>query len=207
MAFIEDNLIGAIRSTSDTLLKCMMIVTAVEFCGSILTAKTGSGNTKKNFLAFWQSRYMPEIYHGTGELLYDILRNGVSHSFIAKGGVIPSANTAGSEKHMRFFNQGVFVYVPKLAEDIIGGIQNFLKDVIENKDLKDNYNLIISELQRSGKAIYDDFVKNNKIETSSEHIQGDIRPDVTHLTLIDPNAVTGSAFVQIFPTETGQPDR
>lgn len=88
---IEDNLIGAIRSTGDMLLKCMMIVTAIEFCGSFLTGKTGYRTTKDNFLEFWKSKYMPKEYYRIGELLYEIFRNGVSHSFVAKGVLFPVA--------------------------------------------------------------------------------------------------------------------
>src|SRR6185436_20888587 len=108
MALIEDDLLGSIKGASGTLLKCMMIVTATEVCGSFLTGKTGNGTTEDNFWAFWKSKYMPVEYYEIIDLLYRILRNGVSHSFVAKGGIIPSSDEAGSHMHLRFLKDGIF---------------------------------------------------------------------------------------------------
>jgi hypothetical protein len=204
MALIEDNLIGAIGSTGDTLLKCMMIVTAIEFCGSIVTGETDPTTTETNFSAFWNSEYMPKEYHRVGDLLYKILRNGVSHSFVAKGGVIPSAEAASSGKHMKFFEQGVFIYVPQLEKDVVSGIRKLLEDMGKGKDhLKEHYDSVLSELQRSGKAEYDKFVKENKIEVSPEQIRGDIHPDGPRVVIADPLVTaTGSTVSLIASAST-----
>ncbi len=175
---IEDNLIGAIRSAGDVLLKCTMIATAVEFCGSFLTKETNKGTTESNFLEFWKSRYIPSKYHEIGELMYEVFRNGVSHSFIAKGGVIPSGEEKSAKKHLEFFEQGIFIYVPELEKDVIAGISRFLEDLKNKSELQENYRFVLSELNRVGKERYDEFVKKYKIQVSQETIAGDIFPDI-----------------------------
>ena len=178
MALIKDDLIKTIAEEENTLLKCMMIVTATELCGSFLTGKTGPHSTRDNFLAFWKSKYMPKEYNGISELLYDILRNGVSHSFIAKGGVIPSREKKSAHKHLRYFKQGIFIYADKLGEDVTGGLVMYLEDKKNNPELNQKYNNVLKELIQDGESKYDKFITRNKIQVSIEPIIGDIYPDI-----------------------------
>ncbi|RJQ29327.1 hypothetical protein C4571_01715 [Candidatus Parcubacteria bacterium] len=172
----------------------MVIVTAIELCGSFITGNTGQGNTRENFLAFWKSKYLPKKYHEIGDLLYKIFRNGVSHSFVAKGGVIPSGEEKSSDKHLGFFKQGVFVYVPKLEEDVVAGILMLLKDMKEDgNNLQKNYSFVLSELKRVGEDEYEEFVKEKRIQIRNEIISGDIHPDFQHITIAKPpDIITGS---------------
>lgn len=178
MALIEDDLIKTIREEENTLLKCMIIVTATELCGSFLTGETGPTSTRSNFLAFWNSRYMPKEYHKISELLYNILRNGISHSFVAKGGVIPSREKKSSHKHLQYFERGIFIYADKLGEDVIEGLLMYLKDKKNSPELNSKYNNVLTKLIQDGKAEYKAFVKKNNIQVSNEPIVGDIYPDV-----------------------------
>ena len=140
--------------------------------------ETGPHSTRDNFLAFWKSKYMPKEYNGISELLYDILRNGVSHSFIAKGGVIPSREKKSAHKHLRYFKQGIFIYADKLGEDVTGGLVMYLEDKKNNPELNQKYNNVLKELIQDGESKYDKFITRNKIQVSIEPIIGDIYPDI-----------------------------
>lgn len=180
MALIKDDLLESIKKPSNTLLKCMMIVTAIEFCGSFLTGKTGIRTTECNFLEFWRSKYMPGDYHDKGALIYNILRNGVSHSFIAKGGVVPSNEKESSDKHLKFFNQGIFIYVRKFEEDVVRGLLALLDDLNDkrNVDLRRNYCKVLSDLSGDGLGVYKKFLKDSGIDPLPGIIRGDISLDI-----------------------------
>ena len=180
MALIKDDLLSTIREASNTLVKCMAIVTATELCGSFITGKTGNGTTRENFLAFWKSSYMPTEYHDLSELFYNILRNGVSHSFVVKGGVIPSGDERGARDHLKFFLNGIFVYVPTLAKDVENGILMLLEDIHQNKnELKIRYKTVLNELVYSGMIEYKKYCSEKSIQVINYAIPGDIHDDVS----------------------------
>lgn len=179
MALIEDNLLKSIEEAPNPLLLCMMIVTATELCGSFMTGKIGNKETKDNFLAFWDSNYMPREYHEISYLLYKILRNGVSHSFVAKGGIFPGADKATSNKHLKFLREGVIIYTPKLKEDVMKGILMLLGDLKKNKNnLQPNYRFVLSKLLEDGKREYEKFIEEKNIEILNEKIIPDITLDI-----------------------------
>jgi len=176
---IKDHLLGTIRDARGALLESIIIFTAIELCGSFITGKTGVRQTKSNFLAFWKSKYMPQKYHELGGLLYEIFRNGVSHSFIAKGGVIPSGDTNSSNLHLVFTEYGIFIYIPQFKDDVIIGVTQLLDDLKKNKnDLKAKYNSVLLSLTRDGKFRYDTFVRTNNISIRKIPLSGDINSDV-----------------------------
>lgn len=101
------------------------LFTPIELCGSFLRGKTGIGTTKPNFLKFCKSKYMPTEYETLAELLYSIFRNGVAHSYIPKGAAIPSSNKKDENMHLEYCSDGLFIYVPQLANDVTKAIQDF----------------------------------------------------------------------------------
>ena len=177
MALIKDDLIKTIQEEKNTLLKCMIIVTATELCGSFLTGDTGPTKTKTNFLAFWNSKYMPTKYHRVSKLLYEILRNGVSHSFVAKGGVIPSRDKDGSHKHLEYFKQGIYICADKLGEDVIQSLSMYLKDKKRDPKLDKQYHYVLKKVIQDGYSEYEKFTIQNNIQVSNELIVGDIHLD------------------------------
>jgi len=173
--FLLNNVVGSMDSQSKgTILRSIAIFTAIELCGSLLSGRTGSGTTKTNFLNFCKSKYMPERYKIFAELLYTIFRNGVAHSYIPKGAAILSNDTKGEEMHLKCCDDGLFIYVPKLADDVTEAIKNFYNDLKRTPDLKSKYKAVISELDNVGKSEYENYVRNNNITTEHIAIKGDI---------------------------------
>ena len=136
----------------------MAIFTAIELCGSILTGKTGGGNTRKNFLAFCTSRYMPQAYHNIAELLYSIFRCGVAHSYVPKGAALLSSNYYDRSRHLKFYKNGLFIYVPRLASDLRSAIRTFYQDIKTNAQLHSNYEAVIQQLDTDGAKEYSKYL-------------------------------------------------
>ena len=182
---IENHLLGSIRDTRDArpsrgaLLESMMIFTAIEVCGSFLTGNTGPGTTETNFKKFWGSEYMPSKYHNFGELLYKIYRNGVSHSFVAKGGVIPTEATEDIDNHLHLTDHGIYIYVPLLGEDIKSGMKKLLEDIKKNKnDLQKKYCDVLKKIYDCGMNEYGQFIKKYSLKTLKIKLDGDIESDI-----------------------------
>jgi len=178
--FLVSNVIDSMDEKSKgTILKSMAIFTAIELCGSILNGKTGKRTTAENFLTFCKSKYMPEKYYGISELLYSIFRCGVAHSYISKGAALLSSGSCDEERHLRFYENGLFIYVPGLAVDVSKAIRLLYEDIKQdNYNLKKNYNIVMVQLDKDGKKEFDNFVKKYKIEKINETIKRDIVTDI-----------------------------
>lgn len=166
--FLENNLIDSMDANSKgTILRSMAIFTAIELCGSFLTGKTGPRTTENNFLTFCKSKYVQQNYHQISELLYSMFRNGVSHSYIPKGAALLSSHPSGKNCHLKFFNNGLCIYVPQFAEDITQGVKEFIRDLKSDSDnqLQKRYYRVLEKLNQMGKKEYDNFIKLNKIKT------------------------------------------
>jgi hypothetical protein len=188
--FFEDLINSIGPNDKGTLLQASAVFTAMEMCGSFLTGKTLEGSTKKNIVAFCKSSYMPSQYHQIAELLYDLFRNGVSHSYVPKGAMIPTSDPSAKTAHLDFFGQGLLIYVPTFAEDVQNSIKILWSDIKNdkaknesahqkqylkyNKGLYWNYMQIFHELDAAGKIAYDEFIKKNTINLKHEAFDGDI---------------------------------
>jgi hypothetical protein len=179
--FLKHALAAIDPDTKGTLLRAMAIFTIIELYGSFITGKTGKDNTQNNFLTFCTSKYIAEEYRKVSKLLYKIFRNGVMHSYIAKGAAfLSSQNTEESAiYHLQFFDKGLWIYVPKFAEDVSRAIEKFTKELKENVDLQKKYKAVFQEIDNEGKKTYLKFINKNKIKTintSKENIRlvGDI---------------------------------
>jgi hypothetical protein len=173
--FLMKNVVASIDEKSKgTILRSMAIFTAIELCGSFLTGKTGENTTRLNFLAFCKSKYMPTEYETLAELLYSIFRNGVAHSYIPKGAAIPSSNKKDKNMHLEYCSDGLFIYVPQLANDVTQAIQDFYNDLKCTKDLQDKHNAVISKLDKDGKEDYKKHISEKKIVPKPCKIKGDI---------------------------------
>ncbi len=176
---IEDNLIDCMReSARGTILRASAIFTSMELAGSFLTGKTGQGTTKRNLETFCRSSYMPERYHALSPLISSIFRNGVSHSYITQGGALLGSDPSTSNHHLKFYRQGVFIYVPQFAEDVISAVRGLWKDINENGDLKANYTSVFKQLQESGIKKYNKFLKESNITPEEGTWSGDINIDL-----------------------------
>lgn len=173
--FLEKNVIDSIGPKSKgTILRSMAIFTAIELCGSFLTGERGMGWTKKNFLKFCKSKYMPKGYHKVSKLFYSIFRNGVAHHYIPKGAALLSSIKKAKSLHLVFLDKGLFIYVPQLAEDVTEAIRKFVKDLKKDSNLQSNYYKVISSLSREGKKEYREFVDSHGIKTKKIVIRGDM---------------------------------
>ena len=173
--FLVKNVVDSMDSKSKgTILRSMAIFTAIELCGSFISGKTGMGTTKSNFLNFCRSKYMPAGYKIYAELLYTIFRNGVAHSYIPKGAAILSSDIKGKKMHLECCADGLFIYVPKLADDVTEAVKNFYNDLKHTPDLKSNYEAVISKLDNVGKTEYKNYIRDNHITPKSCAIKGDI---------------------------------
>ncbi len=172
---LEENLIDSMDASSKgTILRAMAVFTSIELCGSILTGKTGPSTTKDNFLAFVKSKYVDQKYHHVAELLFRLFRNGVAHSYIAKGGAILSSESNSSSAHMTFLDQGLFIYIPTLADDITKAVKNLTQDIQKEPILNSNYTQIIKQIDSEGQKYYKDFLQEKKIQTQQAKINRDI---------------------------------
>lgn len=163
------------EKTKGTILRAMAIFTAIELYGSFLSGNTGPGNTKNNFSTFCKSKYMPQKYHKLKDLLYNLFRNGITHSYIPKGSAHLSGNPLDKESHLKFLEDGLFIYVPKLAEDVTKAIKLFYEDLKDSKKLKSNYQKIFLKLDDDGGKEYLKFIEDNNIITIDNiKIEGDI---------------------------------
>jgi translation initiation factor 2 beta subunit (eIF-2beta)/eIF-5 len=172
---LAENLIDSIGENSKgTILRSMAVFTAIELCGSFLTGKTGEKTTRENFLTFCESKYLPEAYRKISTLLYDIFRNGVSHSYVAKGAAHLTSASEAKELHLHFCVSGLCIFVPRLAEDVRKGIEQLIIDLKQEKELNDNYHKILLQLHEDGEKIYQRYVKENNIKTKAISFKGDI---------------------------------
>jgi len=162
------------RSSKGTILRSMAIFTAIELCGSFLTGSTGPTTTRKNFLAFCQSKYMPPAYDNIADLLYHIFRNGVSHSYVSKGAALLSSDSHDSRKHLKFYSNGLFIYVPRLAGDLTSSIRSFYQDIKSDTALQKNYNDVIQQLDTDGSKQYSQYLKDEGITPIPRTIKRDI---------------------------------
>ena len=172
--FLVKNVVNSIDDKSKgTILRSMAIFTAIELCGSFLRGETGIGNTKLNFLEFCKSDYMPG-YKDFAELLYEIFRNGVAHSYIPKGAALLSSDRKDKDMHLEYCADGLFIYVPQLANDVTKAIQDFYNDLKCTKDLQDKHAAVISKLDKDGKEAYKKHIRDNRIELKPCKTKGDI---------------------------------
>ncbi|MDP2364848.1 MAG: hypothetical protein Q8M94_13905, partial [Ignavibacteria bacterium] len=106
-------------------------------------------------------------------------RCGVAHSYISKGSALLSSDNNDEKKHLNYYEDGLFIYVPELADDVSKAIRLLYEDIKKNNnDLKKKYNFIIEKLNNDGKKVFDDFVKkNNKIKIK-ETIKRDIITEI-----------------------------
>jgi hypothetical protein len=173
--FLVGNVLDSLdRRSKGTILRSMAIFTAIELYGSILNGKTGRGNTKKNFLTFCKSRYMPTAYHNIAELLYGIFRNGIAHSYVPKGEALLSSNYYDKSKHLKFYSNSLFIYVPQLAKDLPSSIHMFYQDIKINATLQNNYNNVIQQLDTDGSTQYRNYLSQAGISPISRKIKRDI---------------------------------
>ncbi|TSC86154.1 MAG: hypothetical protein G01um10148_660 [Parcubacteria group bacterium Gr01-1014_8] len=191
MAIFFEDLVNSIGpNEKGTLLWASAVFTAMEMCGSFITGKTGPGTTKNNFVAFCKSVYMPPQYHPIAELIYELFRNGVSHSYVAKGAVVPTADPSAQSEHLGFFNQGLLIYVPSFASDVQNAITTLWGDIKKDKAANEtlhqkqyskyskgifwNYMEIFHKLDIAGKLVYRNFIKANSINVKQGQFDGDI---------------------------------
>ncbi|MCX6740153.1 MAG: hypothetical protein NTZ49_02910 [Candidatus Parcubacteria bacterium] len=176
---LEENLIDSMDEKSKgTILRSMAIFSVIELFGSFLTGETGQGTTKKNFITFCESKYIPVEYRVISSLLFSIFRNGVSHSYVPKGAALLTSDLGAKNFHLHFCESGLCIYVPQLAEDVVAAIKKFIIDLKQEKKLKENYYNVFSQLDRVGKEIYHEYIKDNNIKTQTVEFQGDINIDL-----------------------------
>ena len=173
---LEENLIDSIDSKSKkgTILRSMAIFTAIELCGSFLTGRTGPNTTKKNFIIFCKSKYIPVEYCKIASLLYSIFRNGVAHSYIPKGAAYLTSDVRALKCHLQFYDSGLCIYVPQLAKDITQAIRALVTDLKQDRKLKKNYYKVFGELDKIGKKDYSQYIQAKSITTKSGSFRGDI---------------------------------
>lgn len=173
--FLVGNVLDSLdRRSKGTLLRSMAIFTAIELCDSILNGKTGQGNTKKNFLTFCKSKYMPTVYHNIAELLYSIFRNGVAHSYVPKGAALLSSNYSDRSRHLKFYSNDLFIYTPRLAKDLHSSIHALYQDMKSNATLQNNYNNVTQQLDTDGSTQYRNYLSQAGISPISRKIKRDI---------------------------------
>lgn len=173
--FLVKNVVDSIDEKSKgTILRSVAIFIAIELCGSFLRGKTGKNTTKPNFLKFCKSKYMPIGYKTRAELLYSIFRNGVAHSYIPKGAALLSSDKNAENMHLEYCSDGLFIYVPQLANDVTKAIQDFYNDLKCTKDLQNRHDAVISKLDKDGKGTYNEHISTKGIKPKSCKIKGDI---------------------------------
>lgn len=191
MALFFEDLVESIGpNDKGTLLQGIAIFTAMEMCGSFLTGKTGPKTTKLNLITFCKSHYMPNQYYAISELLYELFRNGVSHSYIPKGALIPTADVSAKPYHLDYFDAGLVIYIPQFAKDVQGAIKSLWRDIENdekvnrntyeiqywkyNKGLYWNYRQIFHKLDTEGRLAYSNFIRKNNIQIKRGQFDGDI---------------------------------
>ena len=165
------------RSSKGTILRSMAIFTAIELGGSIIRGKTGRNTTRKNFLKFC-NKYMPDKYHKVSELLYSIFRCGVAHSYTSKGAALLSSNHYDKKKHLVFYKNGLFIYIPELSADVSHAIRLLYEVIKRDNNLKRNYEFVITTLDNDGLSEFQTFVKKHDIKTKKSKIKRDITTDI-----------------------------
>lgn len=175
-SLLDENLPDSIddQIPKGTILRSIAIFTAMEVCGSFLTGKSGPSTTSENFRTFCTSKYMPQSYHRIADLLLSIFRNGVVHSYVPKGAAQLSSDEGCRDIHLDFFDSGLCIFVPKLAEDVKNGIRELAKDLRSDMNMQQLYYKVFQDLDAAGKKDYLDFVKRNNITTKRGNFRGDI---------------------------------
>jgi len=70
---------------------------------------------------------IPKEYHKVCKLLCKIFRNGVAHSDVPEGFALLSDRSSDWNNHLKFYEEGLFIFVPKLAEDITEAVKKLFK--------------------------------------------------------------------------------
>jgi hypothetical protein len=113
-------------------------------------------------------------YRKIAKLLYEIFRNGVAHSYVPKGAALLSSNYCDRNRHLKFYSNGLFIYVPQLARDLRSSIRAFYQDIKSNAALKNNYNNVIRQLDTEGSEKYRDHLSKACITPIAQNIKRDI---------------------------------
>ncbi len=128
---------------------------------------------------------MPEKYYRVSKLLYSIFRCGVTHSYISKGAALLSSASCDEVRHLKFYENGLFIYVPELASDVSKAIRLLYEDIKQDNDnLKKKYDIVIEQLDSEGKKAFDDFIKQYPSEIINETIKRDIVTEIKQIRFL-----------------------
>jgi hypothetical protein len=180
MGSLLGNVINSIKEApaKNTILRSMAIFTGIELCGKILIGRTGRGTTESSFEAFCESKYIPSAYHQYSELLYKLFRCGVLHTYTPRGGALLSSETPGKDSHLTCYEDGLFIYIPTLAEDVIKGIESLIVDLNKDPHLAQNYQTVLNDLDFQGTRFYHEFLEDKHIDPQKGRFNFDIGSDI-----------------------------
>ena len=155
----------------------------VEFLGRCIRNQGCHTDGYKDFLQFINDYLSKKDrrYKDYGHILYKDLRHGSAHSVLPKGGVVLSFDSSSSHLHLSLVrdknskNYYVWIYSPKLLNDLKDSIFKFVEDARQNKVLENNYIQILRYLHLEGQNILrKNLSKKNFDSAIEEDIKGDI---------------------------------
>lgn len=178
--FLEETIIDSMDVTKPkgTIEVLFQIMVAIELCGSFLTGRTGQSTSRRNFIKFITSKYIPNEYHDKAELLYLIFRNSVAHHYIPKGAALPTSEPSIQHYHLNLFKEGLCIFVPTMASDISEAVKQLIVDIKQDNILREKYYKVLRTLDEEGKRVYENYLLKSKNNPPVGNFSGDIVVDI-----------------------------
>lgn len=157
------------------------VCSIVEFLGRCIRDPSDSKNGYQNFQRFISDYLSKEDvrYKKYEYLLYQDLRHGAAHAVLPKGGVTLSFE--GQNLHLRLVKNKntslyhLWIYSPKLINDLKSTIFKFVEAARNNKKLEHSYLLALQYIQMEGQKIVNELGNEELKVAVEENIQGDIK--------------------------------
>lgn len=156
--FLEQNVVDSIMGKKKgTIRESMPIFVAIDLCGAILNGKGKKSKNKRNFAKFCQPPYMPEKYKKFYEILNDLFRNGIMHTYFPKSHAFLSSDPNDKNNHLARYKNGVLIYVPTFADDVKNGVLLVSANLRNGTISSNNWRKLQLDADNDGKSAFSNF--------------------------------------------------
>jgi hypothetical protein len=182
---------GSLPGSSDGAVGYPMMTTilsGMELLGGLLLPPNGSLNIvdgEKNFINFWENFYACSFPKNIGlsRLIYQLVRNGIAHTFIAKHGVI-IFKFSGDSLRVDAAKREVWIDPNAMYEEFSITYKNLVKPILRGvpssngltkEVMQKRLNQIDHKYDRDSKRLFDELVASPKKDISKSIIEHSLK--------------------------------
>lgn len=184
-SFIEGYLFNDLRSMSTKqdygALGYPMVVSilaGMELFGRLLSGK----DNRSGFVYYWDNFFVKQNqrYSLLGELIYQLVRNGIAHSFITKPGIFITKDEKQGNAITMDESKNIYIDANLLFSEFENSYNSLVKPIFENKRLPQN-----KTVQMQLDKLMADCHRNSKTEFKNLLSKCDLRGETLNLNRID----------------------